>query len=112
MTVNEDKFAPGPWIPWILALTVWFGWNAFAPDHSATVKDDSGSGVGLVHHADDFRAPAGHSHQLAGLLLAGCGIDWVGAQPSKRLGIEVLRESSAEDLRWDSIQGRAPPFGA
>lgn len=112
MTASEDKFAPGPWIPWILALTVWLGWNAFVPDHLAAAKEKPGDGIGLVHQADDHPAPVVKPHSLAGLLPTGCDIRWFWGLPSQRLGIEVHRESSTEKLRWDGIQGRAPPVEA
>jgi hypothetical protein len=112
MTDSEDKFAPGPWIPWILALTVWFGWNAFAPDHLSAARENSGDGIGLVHQADDLPAPVAQPHLLAGLLPVSWVAGWFWELPSQRIGIEVLRQCFTEDFRWGGIQGRAPPLEA
>lgn len=112
MTASEDKFAPGPWIPWILALTVWLGWNALAPDHLTAAKENPGEGIGLVHQSDDQPATAVQPQPLAGLLPVACGVGWVWELPSQRLGIEVLRERFTEELHWGGIQGRAPPVEA
>jgi hypothetical protein len=112
MTASEDKFAPGPWIPWILALTVWLGWNAFAPDDLSAAKEGPGEGISLIHQSDDLPAPVLQPHPLAGLEPVPCGIGRFLGLPSQRLGIEALRECFTEEFRWSGIQGRAPPLEA
>jgi hypothetical protein len=112
MTASEDKFAPGPWIPWIAALMVWLGWSALVPDHLSAAKESPGDGIGLVHHADNVPAPVVKPHPFTGLLPLPCGIGGFWKLPSQRLGIEVLRERFTAESRRGGIQGRAPPVEA
>ncbi|WP_035608974.1 hypothetical protein [Haloferula sp. BvORR071] len=112
MTASEDKFTPGTWIPWIVALSFWLGWNGLAPDHLAGAKKISGEEIGLVHQSDDLPAPVVHPRPLAELVPVVSGSGLFLRLPSQRLGIEVLRELPAEDPRWGGIQGRAPPVEA
>lgn len=112
MSAREDKFATSTWIPWILALAVCLGWNAFAPAHSDAAKEDPVKGIGLTHQSDDLPAPVVPPHPLTGLLPVVCGFSGLPGVSTQHLGIEVSRECPLEDLRGGGIQGRAPPVAA
>jgi hypothetical protein len=96
-------------IPWVFALVVLFGWNAFAGNRGLVRKNPCPDGVSLSQLADDLQAPRGvvQSSNFVGPPT----LDrFKAADPaSMRLGIEILRDLPTAGARAGAVQGRAPP---
>ncbi len=98
-------------IPWVIALVTLFGWNAIAPDHSRSRKDDWATGIERYKLADNDQIPGRAFNPLVFLAPHPSGGTYSLDLPSMLLRIETRHHQAAFQIREGAIRGRAPPFG-